>query len=128
MSLEALGSALFWGMLVTINAGAIARCMMLLAARGTHLCYMALTAAIGLDLATTVMAVTMAVLCFKKGDHQVATFFLLMAVCLLATTFLMGKVGGDNWFNDQRKRLWRGIKKLRQRLTSLVPTPAPLPT
>lgn len=128
MSLEMIQSAL--GLLI-VPIGVVHFLVLLRAAfavKGTRVRYIYLSLTIAFFGLQALIAFTRAVLFVAIGEYGTAGIQLLLAVMYTFYTWkFLGD--GDNWFNDQFKRLKRGIKKLRQQLANALTPPklAPVP-
>lgn len=94
---------------------------------GSRVRYVASTLLVGSEIALLILSFVQGVADFSQGDYPGAginAFFVLVWIWNLMQDF-----DDDNWFNDQRKRLKRGFKALRRRLTTVrLPRPLPSPT
>jgi hypothetical protein len=92
---------------------------------GSHQRYVAATVGVLCYFALFVAAVCVCVIAWMLSYYESVVLYALLA--LLQLLLLKRCWNDDNWFNDQWKRLKRGFKKLRQRITSASPLPLPSP-
>lgn len=123
---DTLYTVLDWTSKVLAPGCAYTMLMTHLTAPRTHKQYVHRTLTIGSFGLMTIITLVQAALVFAEGDYPHAGRRVTSAAFLMLCIWYLIK-GGDNWFNDQSKRLKRGAKKLRERLAAAMPTPAPAP-
>lgn len=95
---------------------------------GTRVRYEAATMVVATALAITVLCFVLGVIDVVRADHLAAGMDAIFMLVWLAVT-IHNFYDDDNWFNNQWKRLKRGLKSLRRRLTTVkLPRPLPSPT
>ena len=128
MSLEMIESAL--GLLIIPIAGVhtLVYLRAAFAVKGTRVHYTHLSLTIAFFGLQALIAFARAVLSVAIGEYGATGIQLLLAVVYIFYAWKLSKDGG-NWFNDQFKRLKRGLKKLRQQLANALTPPklAPAP-
>lgn len=85
------------------------------------------TASLGIGIFLEISVVLRAVFALMRQDYAEAGGWLPPGVILLVALYVISN--DNNWFNDQFKKLKRGIKKLGSRLSRIrIALPSPLPT
>jgi len=93
---------------------------------GTRLRYVATSWLIGLGALLALIFAVWAVLDLMLENYQGTGLNVMLTIAMAWSTKRVIN-NSDNWFNDQWKRLKRGLKKLKRRLASTAPVPAPSP-
>lgn len=85
------------------------------------------TASLGIGIFLEISVVLRAVFALMRQDYAEAGGWLPPGVILLVALYVISN--DNNWFNDQFKKLKRGVKKLGSRLGRIrIAFPSPLPT
>lgn len=85
------------------------------------------TVSLGIGVFLEISVVLRAVFALMRQDYAEAGGWLPPGVILLVALYVISN--DNNWFNDQFKKLKRGIKKLGSRLSRIrIALPSPLPT
>ncbi len=93
---------------------------------GSHQRYVATTWIIATDIMVILSLLASSVIYFMQENLLGAGWDLV--IVWIWVWSLKRFFDDDNWFNDQWKRLKRGIKKLRERIARATPSPLPSPT
>lgn len=93
--------------------------------RGSHARYITSTIMVGCAALTTISAFIGGIISAVQGDYLDVGIKVVLTVIWAWIT--KKAYNDDNWFNDQWKRLKRGVKRLRRRIAALLPTPLPSP-
>lgn len=85
------------------------------------------TASLGIGVFLEIFIILRMVFALMRQDYAEAGGWLPPGVILLVALYVISN--DNNWFNDQFKKLKRGIKKLGSRLSRIrIALPSPLPT